>query len=171
MTTLKTHQCYQCVFDWGCLPVPHPCLNRNDFLHFHVLTRVKYKRLKNINCLKIISELTQSLTSVSWSGNKVALIGVPLSVLNLTNSLSSLAEIVNDAIRNIQIHRSSSLGYEDSFSDNKINNVHDGLTVVSNAKCFISENASASFEIPWSLITHVNILTARFTTGNNVYFL
>ena len=70
MTTLKNHQCYQCVFEWGYLPVPHPCLSRNDFLHSHVLTRVKYKRLKNISCLKIISELTQSLTSVSWSGKQ-----------------------------------------------------------------------------------------------------
>ena len=74
---------------------------------------------------------------------------------------SCLPELLEEEVRQIKIHRSNEEG--DQIKKGTLNRTTDKQFETNAGSCYVAEGEFASlwasFEIPWSLVTHVDILT------------
>ena len=76
----------------------------------------------------------------------------------------SFSVLVKDAVRPLQVTRSFVLGADGRVENDSLTNVVKGNYSIDSPDCYRSSKVDkgwVTLDIPWSLVTHVNILTAE----------
>ena len=85
---------------------------------------------------------------------------------NLTSLSSFLTEIVLDEVRGVSVHRVSLFDSDGLLKDDEtINRAFDGYLNTTEGSCYSSTNGHGyrmSVEIPWTLVTHVDMLAPSY---------